>query len=126
MMAGGMLATKGLSPIHDGAGKPRGGVQALDDEHIASARREISKDGEDERKGSRFKLMVAIEQWICLALGVVCVASGIWGAFLKVSESASHAYLAWLGAAYVPTLRGTAVACLVMGLLLVHRAVTPP
>ena len=68
------------------------------------------KNDKDERKGSRFKLIVAIEQWICLVLGVICIASGIWGAFLKLSQT------------YAPTLRITAVACFVMGLVLVRRA----
>jgi hypothetical protein len=79
----------------------------------------------DERKVSRFKLIVAIEQWICLILGIVCIASGTWGIFLKLSQNALPAYLEWLGSAYAPTLRVTAVACLVMGLVLVRRGVTP-
>jgi len=79
---------------------------------------------EEERKDSRFELIVAIEQWICLVLGVVCISSGIWGAFLKVAQNGSPAYLAGLGSAYVPALRATAVGCLVMGLVLVRRGVT--
>jgi hypothetical protein len=80
----------------------------------------MTKNGED----SRFKLIVAIEQWICLVLGVVCIASGIWGIFLKVSQNCVPTRLAWLGSSYFPTLRVTAVGCLVMGLVLVRRGVT--
>jgi hypothetical protein len=66
-------------------------------------------------------MIIAIEQWICVVLGVVCIASGIWGVLLKPSQNALPAYLAWLATAFVPTLRITAVACLVMGLVLVRR-----
>jgi hypothetical protein len=80
----------------------------------------MNKSEKDEREDSRFKLIVAIEQWICLVLGVVCIASGIWGVFLKLSQNALPAYLAWLAPEYVLTLRVTAVACLGMGLVLVR------
>jgi hypothetical protein len=75
-------------------------------------------------KEERFGLIVAIEQWICLLLGVVCIASGTWGVFLKLGQNPLPAYLAWLATAYVPTLRITAVACLVMGLVLVRRGLS--
>jgi hypothetical protein len=81
----------------------------------------MKKNRREERKDPRFGLAVAIEQWICLVLGVVCIASGTWGVFLKLSQNALPVYLAWLATAYVPTLRITAVACLVMGLVLVRR-----
>jgi hypothetical protein len=81
----------------------------------------MKKNRKEERKDSRFELIVAIEQWICLVLGAVCIASGTYGVFLKLSQNALPAYFAWLTTAYVPTLRVTAVACLVMGLVLVRR-----
>jgi hypothetical protein len=115
-----ILATKSISPIHDGAGGRNKGVSRLDRERPSSAETGMKKNEKDERKDSRFKLIVAIEQWICLILGVVCIASGIRGAFLELSQSALPAYLAWLAPGYVLTLRITAVACLVMGLVLVR------
>jgi hypothetical protein len=81
----------------------------------------VKKNRMEERKGLRFGQIVAIEQWICLVLGVVCIASGTYGIILKLSQNALPAYLAWLTTAYVPTLRITAVACLAMGLVLVRR-----
>jgi hypothetical protein len=118
--AGRISAIRSLSPIHDDAGGRNKGVSRLDHEPPSSAEQGMKKNEQD----SRFKLIVAIEQWICLVLGVVCIASGIWGIFLKISQGALPARLAWLGLAYVPTLRGTAVGCLVMGLVLVRRGVT--
>jgi hypothetical protein len=122
--AGRILAAKGISTVHDGTSNSRGAAKGLDHKHTSSAGQGIWKNGEDERKDSRFKLIVAIEQWICLVLGVVCIVSGVWGAFLKANQNVSLAYLAWLGSAYVPTLRLTAAGCLVMGLVLVRRGVT--
>ena len=81
----------------------------------------MKKNRKEDRKNPRFGLIIAIEQWICLVLGVVCIASGTWGVFLNLSQNALPADLAWLATAYVPTLRITAVACLVMGLVLVRR-----
>jgi hypothetical protein len=118
--AGGILAAKGISTVHDGTSNSRGAAKGLDHKHMSCAGQRLWKNGENERKDSRFKLIVAIEQWICLVLGVVCIVSGVWGTFLKVNQNVS---LAWLGSAYVPTLRVTAAGCLVMGLVLVRRGV---
>ena len=107
--------------IHHDAGSCNEGVARLDHERPSGAEQETDKNEKDEREGARFKLIIAIEQWICLALGVVCIASGIWGALLKISQSSLPTYLAWLAPEYVLTLRITAVACLVMGLVLVRR-----
>jgi hypothetical protein len=105
-----ILATKSMSPIHDDAGGLNKGVSRLDHERSSSTDPGMKKHEKNEREDSRFKSIVVVEQWICLLLGVVCIAAGIWGAFLKLSQT------------YVPTLRITAVACFVMGLVLVRRA----
>jgi len=107
--------------IHDDAGSRHKSVSRLHHERPSSAKQGMKKNGKDERKGPRFELIVAIEQWICLLLGIVCIASGIWGVFLKLSQNPLPVDLAWLAPAYVPTLRITAIACLVMGLVLVRR-----
>jgi hypothetical protein len=113
--------TRSMSPIHDDASSRHKDVSRLDYERPSSADQGVKKNRKEERKGPRFGQIVAIEQWICLVLGVVCIASGTYGVFLKLSQNALPAYLAWLTTAYVPTLRITAVACLVMGLVLVRR-----
>jgi hypothetical protein len=118
--AGRILATKNMSPIHDDADSRHKGVSRLDHERPSSTEQGMKKNRE-ERKVFRFELIIVIEQWICLILGVVCIASGALGVFLKLSQNALPAHLAWLMPAYVPTLRITAVACFVMGLVLVRR-----
>ena len=116
------ISTAGsMSPIHDDAGSRHKDVSRLDHERPLSAEQRMKKDRKEDRKDLRFGLIVAIEQWICLALGVVCIASGTYGVFLKLGQNALPSYLAWLAMAYVPTLRMTAIACLVMGLVLVRR-----
>ena len=64
--------------------------------------------------------IVAIEQWFCFLLGIVCMGSGVWGICMGHSEGLLPAWLTWLGSAYVPALRVTATACLGMGVALVH------
>ena len=119
--AGRISTTGSMSPIHDDAGSRHKDVGRLDRERLSSAEQGMKKNTKEERKGPRFGMSVAIEQWICMVLGVVCIASGTCGIFMKLSQNALPAYLAWLTMAYVPTLRITAVACLVMGLVLVRR-----
>ena len=118
--AGRISTTGSTSPIHGDADSRHKDVGRLNRERPSSTEQGMRKDTK-ERKEYRFGLIVAIEQWICLMLGVVCIASGTWGAFLKLGRNVLSTYLAWLATAYVPTLRITAVACLVMGLVLVRR-----
>jgi hypothetical protein len=123
--AGRISTTRSMSPIHDDAGGRHKDVGRLDHERPSSAEQGMKKKNRKEaRKNPRFGLIVAIEQWICLVLGVVCIASATCGVFLKLSQNALPAYLAWLAMAYVPTLRITSVACFVMGLVLVRRGLT--
>jgi hypothetical protein len=119
--AGRISTIMSMFSIHHDVGSRNEGLARLDHERPSSAEQEMNKGERDEREGARFKLIVAIEQWICLVLGVVCVASGIWGVLLKISQSSLPAYLVWLAPEYALTLRITAVACLVMGLVLVRR-----
>jgi len=122
--AGRISITRNMPPVHGDADSRHKEVGRLDHERPSSAEQGRKKNRKEERKDPRFGMIVAIEQWICLLLGVVCIASGAWGVFLKLSQNALPAYLAWLATAYVPTLRITAVACLVMGLVLVRRGLS--
>jgi len=119
--AGRISATGSMSPIRDDAGSRHKDVNHLDRERPSSVEQGMENNRKEERKDPRFGLIVAIEQWICLVLGVACIASGIWGVFLKLNQNVRPADFAWLAMAYVPTLRITAVACFVMGLVLVRR-----
>jgi len=57
--------------------------------------------------------IVAIEQWFCFLLGIVCMASGVWGICMSQSEDL-------LGSAFVPALWVTSAACLGVGSVLVR------
>jgi hypothetical protein len=119
--AGRVSTTRSMSQIHGDEDSRYRDVGRPDHERPLSAKQGMKKRKREARKDSRFGMIVAIEQWICVVLGVVCIASGIWGVLLKPSQNALPAYLAWLATAFVPTLRIIAVACLVMGLVLVRR-----
>lgn len=80
-----------------------------------------SSGWDEEVPSHRNSTIVAVEQWLCLLLGVVCMACGGWGTCMKYSLDRSSRYILWLGSAYGPTLRFTAVVCLVSGAVLVHR-----
>jgi hypothetical protein len=70
--------------------------------------------------------IVAAEQYLCLLLGLICVACGGWGVCMKYSLDLSSGYISWLGSTYGPALRLTAVACLVLGAVLVRLAFARP
>ena len=81
----------------------------------------VRKKGGDEQESAQPKMIVVIEQWICLVLGLVCMAFGIWGIYMKPEQDALSAHIAWLGSLYMPTLRVTAVACIGLGVALARR-----
>jgi hypothetical protein len=118
------LATKVISPIQ---GDDRGtrslqeDVGHLSRERTSSAGQGVCEKGRDEQESAQPKTIVVIEQWICLVLGLVCMAFGIWGIYMKPEQDALSAYIAWLGSLYMPTLRVTAVACIGLGVALARR-----
>jgi hypothetical protein len=118
--AGRILATKSASPIRDDLGGRNRGVSRLDQEHSSSATQGMKKSEMDERKDPIFKTIVAIEQWICLLLGIVCMVSGTLGIFMNPGQHDLPAHLAWAGLGYVPLLRITAASCLALGVVLVR------
>jgi hypothetical protein len=76
--------------------------------------------GGNKQNDSGLTKIAVIEQRICFLLGVVCIAFGILGICMERGH-ALPAYIAWLGSAYEPTLRGTAIVCLGLGVALVYR-----
>ena len=66
--------------------------------------------------------IVVIEQWICFLLGIVCLAFGVHGIRMECDQVSVPAYVSNLGLAYEPTLRGTAILCLGVGVALVTWA----
>jgi len=70
--------------------------------------------------------VAALEQWLCLLLGVSCMVCGVWGICMKYSPGLSSGYVQGLGAAYGPALRLTALACLAFGAVLVRLGLARP
>lgn len=68
----------------------------------------------------------AVAMWFCCLLGVACVLFGIDGIYTSFSQEASSGRFEWLGFGYVPLLRGTAVASVVLGGMLVRRGWSNP
>ena len=120
----GILATKVISPIHGddrGARILQENVGHLSRERTSSAGHGVSEKEGGEQKSAQSKTIVVIEQWICLALGLVCIAFGMWGICMKPEQDALSEYVAWLGSLYMPMLRVTAVICIGLGVLLARR-----
>ena len=114
------LTTKVISPIQSydrGTRSLHEDVGPLSRERTSSAGQGVRERGGDQ-DSAQSKTIVAIEQWICLVLGLVCMAFGIWGIYMKPEQGALSAYTAWLGSLYMPTLRVTAVACIGLGVAL--------
>jgi hypothetical protein len=121
-----ILAAKGGYPVQDSSRDPGslyGNVGYLDRKRGLSARREVRKKEENEQRRAQPKTIV-VEQWICFALGFVCMAFGFWGICMEPGQRALPTYVTWLGSLYEPALRVTAVACLGMGLVLLRRGWT--
>jgi len=119
-----ILATTVISPIHSydrGTSSLHEDVGHLSRERTLSVGQGAREKGEDERKNAQPTTIVVIEQWICLVLGLLCMAFGIWGICMKPEQDALSAYIAWLGSLYVPTLRITAVVCVGLGVMLIRR-----
>jgi hypothetical protein len=108
----------------------RGGVSPLCHEGILSAGRRIEKKGEAEQNYSPLMtLVVVIEQWICIVLGITCIVLGILGISMHLGQDALLADLPWSKSIYVPLLRITAAVCLAWGVVLVRlgwRGTTAP
>jgi hypothetical protein len=119
-----ILATKVISPIHGydrGTGSLHEDVEHLNRERTLRVRQGVRERGGGERKSAQPTTIVVIEQWICFSLGLVCMAFGMWGIFMKPEQDALTAYIAWLGSLYVPMLRVTAVVCVGLGVMLIRR-----
>jgi hypothetical protein len=118
------LATKVISPIQSydrGTRSLHEDIGHLSRERTSRAGQGVRERGGGEQESAQPKTIVVIEQWICLALGLVCMAFGIWGIYMKPEQDTLSAYSAWLGSLYMPTLRVTAVACIGLGVALARR-----
>jgi hypothetical protein len=80
----------------------------------------------DEKMTSRNPNVIVVEQWLCLLLGLVCMVCGILGMCLKYSQVPSSPYIPWLGSAFGPILRLTAISCFALGAVLVRLGLARP
>jgi hypothetical protein len=118
-----IFATKVISPIQSydrGTRSLHEDVGHLSRERTLSVGQGVREKG-GEQESAQPKMVVVIEQWICLVLGLVCMAFGMWGICVKPGQDALSAYIAWLGSLYLPTLRVTAVVCIGLGVMLARR-----
>jgi hypothetical protein len=91
-----------------------------DHSHIAHERTsEVPR--RDEGTSRTIPRIVVAEQWLCLLLGLICMIFGVYGLFMKYSQDSPNAYIRWLGPAYGPVLRFTAISCIALGAVLVRH-----
>ena len=86
-----------------------------------TAKQTAESTARDEPKAFMPVWAAVTGQWICFLLGAVCIVCGAFGIFAKHVEDPPSASVAWLGSAYMPTLRITALLCLFLGWLLMRR-----
>jgi hypothetical protein len=112
-------ATQFLSPV---------GVHAdiAGDPHEGQARLTRGSKRNGEATTPTNPSIVAVEQWLCLLLGLVCMVCGVWGVCMKYDQELPSCYIPWLGSIYGPALRGTAVASFVSGAVLVRCGLARP
>jgi hypothetical protein len=121
---GRILATEVVSPIKSydrGTRSLHEDVGHLSRERTLSVGQGASEKGRGEQENAQPKMIVVIEQWICLVLGLVCMVFGMWGTCIKPEQDALSACIAWLGSLYIPTLRVTSVVCIGLGVMLARR-----
>jgi hypothetical protein len=120
---GRMLAAPGRSSVPGSARSHQGVDRSLDREGALNSERRIENKEGASQSGLPLGLIVVIEQWICLALGIACIVAGTLGISMNPGQSDLPAHLAWAGVGYVALLRITAAACLVLGIVLVRLGV---
>jgi hypothetical protein len=99
---------------------PEDAIPVSRDHAVNAKKRRLDAKSSNHEEGVTANVAV-VERWFCFVLGVVCVACGVMGILTSHSQGPSSIYFARLGSAYVPILRTTAVACLVLGAILVRR-----
>ena len=124
--AGRMLAAPGSSAISGSARSHQGMDRYLDREGTLNSERRIEKKAEANQSGFLLSLIVVIEQWICLGLGMICMISGTLGISMSTGQNDLPADIAWAGLGYAPLLRITAAVCVALGVILVRLGMYQP
>ena len=118
------LATQGRSAVSGSARSHQKVDRRLGREGTLNSEQRIEKQGEANQSGFPVSLVVVIEQWICLGLGLICMISGILGISMSTCQNDLSAHLAYAGFGYVSLLRITATACLTLGIVLIRLGCT--
>jgi hypothetical protein len=96
------------------------------DERTPEPRRRGQNTKRDEGTTRTIPRIVVAEQWLCFLLGLICMSCGVYGLFMEYKQDPSFAYIQWLGPANGPILRSTAIACFVLGAVLVRCGLASP
>ena len=96
------------------------------DERTPEPRRRGQNTKRDDGSTRTIPRIVVAEQWLCFLLGLICLICGVCSLFMKYNQDSRVAFLRWLGPAYGPTLRFIALACLVLGAVLVRLGLARP
>jgi hypothetical protein len=99
------------------------------DERTPEPRRRGQNTKRDDGTTRTILRIVVAEQWLCFLLGLICLIClicGVCGLFMKYNQDSRFAFLRWLGPAYGPTLRFIALACFVLGAVLVRLGLARP
>jgi predicted membrane metal-binding protein len=90
---------------------------------VSVKKRRVDAGSSYQEDGTAANITI-VKMWFCFVFGVACVTCGIVGIWASYSQDSSSIYFAWLASVYVPVLRANAVACLVLGAILVRRGWT--
>ena len=96
------------------------------DERTPEPQRRGQNTKRDDGTTRTIPRIVVAEQWLCFLLGLICLICGVCGLFMKYNQDSRFAFLRWLGPAYGPTLRFIALACFVLGAVLVRLGLARP
>jgi len=100
-------------------------VHIADDQNPERRRRDQNTERDEEITHILSRIVVA-EQWFCCLWGLICMICGVYGLFVSFDQDSPFAFLRWLGAVQEPVLRFTAVACFVVGVVLVRCGLASP
>jgi hypothetical protein len=97
------------------------------DDRTPEPRRGRQNTKRDERTTRIVPRIVVAEQWLCFLLGLICMICGVCGPLYEIQPGLSLLRNSrWLGPAYEPILRFTAIACFVAGAVLVRCGLASP
>jgi hypothetical protein len=119
-MSGGSTNPSNFSVENSVQSVPEAAIPVSRKYAVNSKKKRVDAGSSHQEEGATSNVAV-VKMWFCFVFGVVCVSCGIMGIWASHSEGISSIYFAWLGSAYVPVLRATAAACLILGAILVRR-----